>query len=105
MDTPRDEKRFKHPRTTYSSDPQLCETCTKEDTGSLRPCNHLVEITMYLTDYEVMQSFAGWYVGQMYWSPEYGGMIGPYDRVSVYLEFEKEAQQYLKGMSECSRSE
>ena len=77
MATPRDVARHKHPTASLDVD-----------------CN---PITIYVSDPEVMQSGAGWYIGETYWSPEWDGSVGPYDRISSYYDTEAEAVAALAG--------
>tara|TARA_R110001583_G_scaffold191194_2_gene356107 strand:- start:1073 stop:1276 length:204 start_codon:yes stop_codon:yes gene_type:complete len=49
-----------------------------------------------ITEPEVMQSAAGYYVGEYY--EEEDGMFGPYSRLSGYFATAKQAEAYLRGL-------
>ena len=53
-----------------------------------------------ITEPEVMQSAAGYYVGEHY--EEEDGMCGPYSRLSGYFATAKQAEAYLRGMQDVT---
>jgi|TARA_R110002050_G_scaffold171219_1_gene303258 hypothetical protein len=57
---------------------------------------------MRITEPEVMQSAAGYYVGEYY--EEEDGMFGPYSRLSEYFATAKQAEAYLRGMNDGTNS-
>ena len=54
----------------------------------------------FLSDLEVLHSHAGYYIGRMHWSPDYGGFVEPGSRESDYFASKAEAEVALKGSFE-----
>ena len=53
---------------------------------------------MRISEPEVMQSAAGYYVGEYYEEGDH--MRGPYSRLSGYFATAKQAEAYLRGMND-----
>jgi hypothetical protein len=54
---------------------------------------------LIISNYKVMRSAAGYYVGRSAYDEDYGpDMEMPFDRVTHYFEYAHEAQEYLDHM-------
>lgn len=54
---------------------------------------------LVISEYKILHSAAGYYIGRNCYEPSNSHMLMPYDRATGYFEHVHEAQEYLEHMA------